>query len=64
MYKQMLEKQRVLVRARGEVEAALRETLGMEVKHVAFVVAKEAFLAVLKKKTDLLNEADTVRIQL
>lgn len=57
MYEQMLKRQRVLERTLGE-------TPGTEAERVAFATAEEAFLAVLKKKTDLLNEADTVQLQL
>lgn len=61
LYEQMLEQKRVLEQSRGEVEAALRETSGTEVERAAFVTAEESFLAVLKRKTNLFNEADEVR---
>lgn len=60
LYEQMFDQQRVIEQSRCEVEAALAVTAGTKAERAAFTAAKEAFLGVLKKKTDLSNEADGV----
>lgn len=64
LYAQMLSEHKVTEQARGEVEMAMGETLGLEVEVAAFSKAEGAFLAVLKAKVDLLNAAENAQKKL
>lgn len=52
----MLEQQRVIESVRDEVWELTR-TSGMEAECFGFAMTEDAFLAILKKKTNLLNIA-------
>lgn len=64
LYEQMLEHHRVLKVARDDVAAAFREVAGTEVERAAFTAAERAFLASLKKKTELLADAEDTQKRL